>query len=104
MFDRVRKILSRVFPARIVVRRVKRMSAEELTMAFSVMDDDRLLQAVHCLLEDAISGANNIAQAPASAMSHGQIAYYSGGAAHLEMFREALLSMHAQARGRKEEE
>ena len=79
------------WPARrIRVETGKELSEPELDAALAVAEDDRLWMAVHQLIDTAEENAH--ANADANMDPPTVLAGYVGGAAHLKMLREELLS------------
>lgn len=74
----------------------KVMAREEMLAAFA--EDNRILQAVDCIVCEAIAGANTTGQTPQLAQNHGMLAYYAGGAAYLQELRDKLAEWRAAAK------
>jgi hypothetical protein len=74
----------------IRVEKGKELNEAELNAAFAVAMDDRLWRALHQLIDTAEQNAHE--NAWASMDPPGILAGYVGGAAHLKMLREELLS------------
>src|SRR4030095_4931241 len=79
-----------LFTRAIRIEKGKELTENELNAAFAVSKENRLWQALHQLIDTAEENAHENAWAsmdPATLM-----AGYVGGAAHLKMLREELLS------------
>jgi hypothetical protein len=74
----------------IRVEKGKELTEEELNAAFAVAKDDRLWIALHQLIDTAEANAHENAWANMDPPAI--LAGYVGGAAHLKMLREELLS------------
>jgi hypothetical protein len=74
----------------IRVEKGKELTEAELNTALAVPMDDRLWRALHQLIDTAEANAHE--NAWASMDPPGILAGYVGGAAHLKMFRDELLS------------
>jgi hypothetical protein len=80
----------RLFTRAIRIEKGKELTENELNAAFAVSKEDRLWRALQQLIDTAEENAHENAWAsmdPATLM-----AGYVGGAAHLKMLREELLS------------
>ena len=85
-------------PRVVLIRREAHpMKEKELIDAFSVSDRHPLFRAVMQMTEEALEGARANGSSPQAARDHGQIAYYTGAAAHLEMLRDAFDQMQVLA-------
>ena len=73
------------------------MSEKELIDSFSVSDRHPLYRAVLQMTEEALDAARSQALSPAMAREYGQLAYYSGASAHLEMLRDAFARLQILA-------
>jgi hypothetical protein len=102
------KFLHRFFrpdPRVVLIRReVPPMEEKALVDAFSVSDRHPLFRAVMQMTEEALEGARANGSSPQSARDHGQLAYYTGAAAHLEMLRDAFDRMQVMATAPREQE
>lgn len=74
----------------IRIEKGKELTEAELNVAFAVSINDPLWRALHQLIDTAEANAHE--QAWASMDPPGILAGYVGGAAHLKMLREELLS------------
>jgi hypothetical protein len=74
----------------IRVEKGKELTESELNAAFAVPMDDRLWRALHQLIDTAEANAHE--NAWANMDLPGILAGYVGGAAHLKMLRDELLS------------
>ena len=73
------------------------MTEKALIDAFSVSDGHPLFCAIIQMAEEALDGASSNRSSPQTARDHGLLSYYSGAEAHLEMLRDAFLSMQVMA-------
>lgn len=71
------------------------LSKEQMLAAFA--EPSLLYEVTQEVLAQAIDSAAIVAQRSATAMDHGLLAYYVGGQAHLEMFRDGLAARRIEA-------
>lgn len=98
----MKRVLRRWGWVKIEPVKLRGMSEEQVLSALAMGPEAPAFQALMVLLEEAIAGANAVGQSPQVARDHGMLAFYAGGAGHLEMFRDGLMARRQKALPRDE--